>query len=297
MDPRRGPGRRTMLPLAAAMILVATPRVVASETAVVQGTAKAADGVSIAYDVRGTGETALVFIHCWSCDRTFWKGQVDAFAADYRVVALDLGGHGASGRDRQTWTIPGLAGDVQAVVEALDLKRAILVGHSMGGPVALEAARRMPQRVVGVVLVDTIHNAETAPPPELFDQIGARLQSDFKGTMAEFIHSMFPQGADPAIADWVIGKATATDPKISRELFLDFKNFDAKRALSAVHVPIRAVNASPPIVPATAIEINRKYADFDAVQVEGVGHFLMLEKPQVFNARLRDLLAAFPSRP
>ena len=118
----------------------------------------------ITYDVRGTGDTALVFVHCWSCDRTFWKYQLAAFADDYRVAAIDLPGHGESGADRDEWTIAGLGDDVARVVEQLGLRRVILVGHSMGGPVSLEAARRLPGRVLGVIAVDTLHNAEFKYP-------------------------------------------------------------------------------------------------------------------------------------
>jgi pimeloyl-ACP methyl ester carboxylesterase len=113
-------------------------------------TLTAPDGVRIVYDDRGQGATALVFVHCWSCDRTFWREQADVFSDGYRVVTLDLAGHGESGKNRKTWTVAGLGGDVRAVVEKLGLKRVILVGHSMGGPVSLDAARQLRGRVVGV---------------------------------------------------------------------------------------------------------------------------------------------------
>ncbi len=79
-----------------------------------------------------------MFIHCFACDRSYWHNQLEAFAQKHKVVSLDLGGHGASTRDRQEWSILGLGGDVLAVVDGLRLKRVILVGHSMGGLVALK---------------------------------------------------------------------------------------------------------------------------------------------------------------
>src|SRR5207253_2374491 len=116
-----------------------------------QRTIRADDGLSIVCEVRGKGDTALVFLHGWCGDRAYWKNQVGVFAADYRVVAIDQAGHGESGKDRQAWTADGLAGDVEAVVKALGLKRVILVGHSMGGLVALLAAKRMPGTFVAVI--------------------------------------------------------------------------------------------------------------------------------------------------
>src|SRR5262245_48775071 len=133
----------------------------------VKKTVKASDGLSIACDVRGKGETALVFLHGWGGDREYWKNQADAFAADYTVVTVDQAGHGASGKDRKTWTIESLAGDVESVVKDLGLKRVILVGHSMGGPVALMAAKKLPGTVVAVVGVDTLQDAEMKRPEEL----------------------------------------------------------------------------------------------------------------------------------
>ena len=73
------------------------------------------DGVMIHYDVAGQGDTALVFVHCWSGDRTYWSEMMKRFAGDYRVVAMDLGGHGESGLGRDDWTIPAFGADVAAV--------------------------------------------------------------------------------------------------------------------------------------------------------------------------------------
>src|SRR5436853_7219288 len=90
----------------------------------VKKTVRADDGLSLVCEVRGQGDTALVFLHGWCGDRAYWKHQADAFAGDYRVVTLDQAGHGESGKDRKAWTVGGLAGDVEAVVKALGLRRA-----------------------------------------------------------------------------------------------------------------------------------------------------------------------------
>ena len=79
-------------------------------------TFRADDGLEIVGEVRGRGDAALVFLHGWCGDREYWKHQVEVFAADYRVVALDQAGHGESGKGRKAWTADGLAGDVEAVV-------------------------------------------------------------------------------------------------------------------------------------------------------------------------------------
>jgi pimeloyl-ACP methyl ester carboxylesterase len=261
-----------------------------SAPAVIQGSVPASDGVSIAYDVRGKGDTSLVFVHCWACDRSFWHNQLDVFAENYKVVSLDLGGHGASGTDRRAWTILGLAGDVQAVVESLGLKRVILVGHSMGGPVSLEAARRMSGRVVSVILVDTIQNAEVGATREQADKLGTQLQADFKNTMGEFVRAAFTKEADPKVVDWAVSKASSANRQVALALLRDFPNLNLQQLLGSVKVPVRGLNSAPPMGPPTAVDVNRKYADYDAVILQDVGHFMMLERPDAFNAQLAKLL-------
>ncbi len=265
---------------------------------VTQGTVNAPDGVSIAYDIRGSGDTALVFVHCWACDRSFWRWQLDAFAGDYRVVAVDLGGHGESGTNRTAWSLLELGGDVQAVVEALDLEHVILVGHSMGGPVALEAAHRMAGRVLGVVCVETMHNAEARVNPEQNEQAVRAMEENYPETIAGFIPMAFLDGADSAVVEWVIEKAVATHRPAAIGLVRDVVNLDPAALLSAAGVPVRAINAAPmpPAIPRTEIDINRRYADFDATIMEGVGHFPMLERPEEFNASLREVLEGFEAR-
>ena len=275
-----------------ASALLAFASLASAAPAVKTGSVLAPDGVRIVYDERGQGATALVFVHCWSCDRSFWREQADVFADRYRVVTLDLAGHGESGKDRKTWTILGLAGDVRAVVEKLNLKKVILIGHSMGGPVALEAARLLHGRVVGVVPVDTLHNAEQQFPAQLIDQMAGALEADYPGTIEKFMGSMLPKDADPTVRDFVLGKSKAAYRPAVLALMRDFANLDFKKLFAGAGVPIRAINAKPPLSQPTQIESNRKYADFDAVLIEGVGHFLQLERPKEFNDDLAKFAAA-----
>ena len=157
------------------------------------------DGIPIAYTVAGEGPVALLFIHGWACDRYYWASQLYDFADTHTVVTVDLAGHGDSGADREEWTLLSLARDVQAVVDHLDLRSVILVGHSMGGPVALEAARLMPDRVVGVVGVDTLHDVG-ADSGDAWERIFARYEAGFSSTCTEFVKGMFLEDADARCA-------------------------------------------------------------------------------------------------
>src|SRR5262245_42910654 len=163
----------------------------------VSGTATSPDRIPIRYHAAGKGDPALVFIHCGGCERGFWDAQVAHFAAKHRVVALDLAGHGQSGGGRKDWTMPAFGQDVVSVVEALGLKRVVLIGHSIGGPVVLEAARRMPGRVAGLVLVDTLVNFEQKFPAEEMEKALSALQADYRGTTTAMLSQLFFSASTP----------------------------------------------------------------------------------------------------
>ena len=91
--------------------------------------------INIAYIKKGNKDTALVFVHGWCINKEYWQKQIDDFSKEYTVVAIDLGGHGESGRNRNSWTIDDFANDVVTVIDSLHLNKVILVGHSMGGEI------------------------------------------------------------------------------------------------------------------------------------------------------------------
>ena len=241
------------------------------------GQVRSFDGVPIAYTAAGSGEGALLFIHGWACDRQYWSAQIDTFAAGQQVIAVDLAGHGDSGRGRAEWTIESLGRDVQAVVSALDLPSVVLIGHSMGGLVALEAARLMPDRVVGVIGVDALHDAGWQVDPAALAELLAGLREDFAGRCRDLVKPLFLEDADPELVEEVTADMCDAPPEIAIELFARAQNHNLGAALAAVRVPVRAINGS---VAPTRIEANREYdPDFDALVMEGVGHFPMLERP------------------
>ncbi len=252
------------------------------------GSVAAPDGVSIAYTVSGEGSPALIFIHGWMCDQTFWSAQVDAFASTNTVVTVDIAGHGLSGTNREGWPLLAFGGDVQAVVEHLDLDEAVLIGHSMGGSTALEAARLMPDRVIGVVAVDSLQDADAKYDPDQLNTALASYEKDFAGTCLQFTTSMFLENADPALVERVTTDMCDASPEIAIALLREFFNYELGPALAAVNVPVRYINAD--MYP-TNPEVNQKYnPDFSGFIVPNVGHFLMMEKPEEFNELLKQVV-------
>lgn len=256
---------------------------------------KAADGVPIQYSVAGKGDPALVFIHCWGCNRGFWENQVAEFSKTNRVVTIDLPGHGGSGVGRTNWSVESYGDDVKTVVTKLDLKRVVLVGSSMGGSIALEATKRMPDRVVAIVPVDTLHNVDDKVPPDQLDAVFKQMQADYKNATTGLMNQFFFSPTTPAaVKERVINEAISRQPEVALAILKGVFSYDSAAGLREVKVPVRAINADR--VP-TNVEANRKYApQFDAVIIKGTGHYPMLEDPARFNQMLAEILRNLPQK-
>jgi pimeloyl-ACP methyl ester carboxylesterase len=293
--------RRPLLALAAIAILAATacgknetpapvptasPGAKAEKPASRDGRAESADGTSIAYTDTGTGDGALVFVHCWSCDRSYWEAQVEDLARDYRVVTVDLAGHGDSGADRKDWTIEAFGHDVEAVVNALKLRTVVLIGHSMGGFVVIEAARLLPGRVIGLIGVDTLHDVEMKFPKDETERMVKGLERDFAGTCKPFVKSMFLESSEAELVTEVTDDMCSAPPPIAIASLRAATSYDAAAGLDAAKVPLRCINGTH--IP-TNVETNQKHTpSFHVYPIENTGHFPMLERPVEFNRILRQ---------
>ena len=264
-----------------------------TQTGATTGNVPASDGVPINYAVQGKGDVALVFVHCWGCNRHLWDNQVAEFSKQYQVVTIDLPGHGESGKERKTWSVESYGDDVKTVVTKLKLKRVVLVGSSMGGPIALEAGKRMPDRVVAIVPVDTLQNVETKLPPEQVEGVLNQLRADFKGTTTALMNQFFFSSSTPdAVKTRVLADMHSLNPETAIAILKGIFAYDSAPALKEVKVPIRAINSDLTL---TNLEVNRKYApQFDVVIIKGTGHYPMLEDPARFNTMLSDILQKLP---
>jgi pimeloyl-ACP methyl ester carboxylesterase len=246
-----------------------------------------ADGVPIVYEQYGTNRPALILVHGWSCDRSYWQAQTTALADSFTVVTLDLGGHGESGADRSAWTIASFGADVAAVVERLQLDDIILVGHSMGGDVILEAARRLPGRVRGLVWVDTYKELPVSRTTEQLESFIATLQENFPRATQNLVRSMFVAESNAELVDRVAKDMASAPPTIavpSVKSALMYAN-EVPAVLKELNLPVFAINPEQPASNTAAL---RQFG-VELVTMSGVGHFLMMERPARFNAILSDV--------
>lgn len=252
-----------------------------------------ADGVPIAYEVQGRGEPTLVFIHGWSCDGRYWRAQAPHFAQNHRTVTIDLAGHGHSGLQRDNYSMAAFGEDIRAVVEDIDAEQVVLIGHSMGGAVSIAAALLMPERVVGLVGVDTFQDLGQRPGPEEVDAWITPLREDFVAGAGPFVASMLVDSTDPALRDWVIADMTTAPPSVALSAMENMLEVagddDTLTELAKLEIPVVSINAD--LWP-TNIEGNReRLPTFEAVIIPGTDHFLHMAEPETFNAELVRVLA------
>ncbi len=251
-------------------------------------TCAAPDGVKIVYSAAGKGEPALVFIHGGLANRTFWDGQLKAFSDRYRVIALDLPGHGDSGSNRTKWGIPEFGADVAAVCEAENLKKVILIGNSLGGPVAIEAALLLTGKAVGVIGVDTFQDLDYFYTTEQARQRAEAFRKDYKGSVKEMVKALFHKDADPEIIADAERRMAKTPPEAAYQMFMGMANYNPADSARKLTVPLRAVNGD--LYPTNFAAVRKIKRDFDAVIMPHTGHYPMLEFPEEFNRNLIEIV-------
>lgn len=254
---------------------------------------ESADGVPISYEVHGAGEPTLVFVHGWSCDGRYWREQVSRFSRDHRVVVVDLAGHGHSGLGREVYSMAAFGEDVRTVVEDAGAEEVVLVGHSMGGPVSVEAAHLMRDAVVGIVGVDTFQDVGEQRKAEDVEAFLSPLREDFRSEAKIFVSQMFVGSTDAALRDWVVADMAAAPPRVAisalEQMLSPSIEGRSGEAFEGLETPVVAINAD--LWP-TNVEGNRQHIDrFEAVILEGTDHFLHMAKPDDFNAALADVIA------
>ena len=248
--------------------------------------AASVDGIPIHSTVRGSGPKTIVFVHGWTCDETSWREQVPFFEKNYRVITLDLPGHGQIGSPTNgPLTMELFARSIEAVRVEAKAGKIVLVGHSMGTPVIREYARLYPSNVAALVPVDGIlhlSGSGNAPNPDRM-----KGPEGLKNREA-MIRRMFGKSATPAIQEHIL------------KMMLAAPETTAYQAMAATFA---APNWTEETVAVPALGI---YADHSAsddpgyfkkifpngstVEVQGTGHFVMMEKPAEFNKLLADFL-------
>jgi sigma-B regulation protein RsbQ len=253
------------------------------------------DNAVIDYQVTGSGDITLLFVHGSYNDQAYWKKQVEYFKNNYTVVTLDLPGHGRSGKDRKRWTIEGFAKDVEAVITELNLKNVVLIGHSMGAGIALMVATSFPEPLSGFIAIDYFKNAATPMMPDYKQQaasIEEKLKTDFANTNEQYARmALFTKQTPGKITDKVTGDyRNAYKPMAVQTTPAIFTIFESeKELLPKLKFKLYLINVD--YMP-TNEEPLKQYAGsgYEVLHMKGTSHFPMLEDPDGLNRLLEQAI-------
>ena len=239
-----------------------------------------------------TPDATVILVHGWSCDSTYWSEQLPALRRHFDVITIDLAGHGKTPATRADFSMASFGRDVAEVVAQLPAGQPIvLVGHSMGGPVAVEAALLLGERVRGVIGVDTFASIGL-PKPSAVENAArlAAFERDFRSTTYAFVsQSFFRADADPSLRERIANDMASADPKVALAAIQGLNDWDGTQRLPLLKQPIATINADQ--VPLDAARLQRYAPSFQQITLAGQGHFLMMENPTRFNPVLIETIS------
>ncbi len=252
--------------------------------------AASVDGFNIHSTVTGAGSKTVILVHGYTCDETTWTKQVPALAKQYRVVTLDLPGHGKSDSPKDgKFSMDLFARAVEAVRAEVKVDRVVLVGHSMGTPVILRYAYLYPQRIIALVFAEGLMPIPPAQAAAMTNQ-GAMMAGPNGRTVREaMIHSFFVAGTSPEVQTKVLNMMLAA-PEATAVGAMNASREPAGQTTDIHMVPILAIYAGPSHI-ASRADVLLHFPNAEYTEISGTGHFLMLENPDEFNRILLAFLA------
>jgi pimeloyl-ACP methyl ester carboxylesterase len=269
--------------IVAALLLTISPVVAADSGGVSRSTEL--DGAKIHYTDYGAGENALLFVHGWACDETFWSGQASALGAKFHVITIDLPGHGQSDKPQIAYTMDLYARAIDAVLRDAKVKAATLIGHSNGTPVIRQFYRKYPEKTRALVVVDGA--LRPFGDKAMMEKFVARLKApNYEETAGKMIEGMTSPIQDVALRE-KIKTAMLRTPQYVAATEFDSTLDDALWKPDKISVPVLMILAKQPGWSAEYEHFVRGIVtDLDYQVWEGVSHFLMMERPGQFNSAL-----------
>ncbi|MFH2133502.1 MAG: alpha/beta hydrolase [bacterium] len=265
------------------------------------------NGFTMDYDRFGSkDQPTVVLVHGITCDSSDWAAQGEHLQQNYDVIAVNLNGHGRSATRLERCTMNHYAEDIVAITEQLAVSPAILVGHSMGSRVVLQAAVDRPDLFKSVVLVDGSRLAD----PESLNTVISNFQSKIESTgygpfMQAFFEHTFFDDVRTELKNRVIDRAMRFEELKGVTLFKEIMRWDANFcdiATDSLSLPVFAIQTTSIADDGSRIPLQlgqrnawlelleRKLKKLNITVIPGAGHFPMLDHPGLFNSRLEKIL-------
>ena len=250
----------------------------------------------IAYTKQGNADTTLLFIHGWCINRTYWDRQLAFFSPRYTVVSLDLPGFGESGKSLGSdWRFSQYTADVDTLIQQLKLKNIVIIGHSMSGDLVLDYTRKHPEKIVGLIGIDNLHQpasrlneAQLLEVETFFDLMISKYDSIVQTMM---VPQLFQPATDSITRARVTNDILQTPPEIAVKVLKENSLFSQQQqsAMQSLRIPLMLLNSDA--YPVSADSLNKYCKQGYMIEtIKGSGHYPMLEQPAAFNQALQRLL-------
>jgi pimeloyl-ACP methyl ester carboxylesterase len=246
-------------------------------------------GLRLSYEEAGSGDPAIVFVHGWTCNRTYFLPQLDHFRKNHRVLGVDLRGHGSSDAPEGEYSMSCLADDVVWICEELGISGAVGVGHSMGAVVVLEMAARHPGLLSSLVLVDAAPIAPSAEVAVLLSGLADALAGpDAQSVRRSFSEMLFLPTDDPEFKARVMDEMLTVPGHVATGCFRSLASWESEAALKALQVPVLAIHADQPINDPD--RLTALCPTLTNTRTPGVGHFNQLLAPSEVNKLIEEFI-------
>jgi pimeloyl-ACP methyl ester carboxylesterase len=248
---------------------------------------------ALSIDDGGRGGLPVIFVHSLAGNTSQWSAQLEHLRTSRRAIALDLRGHGRSKPPADgDYAIKSLAADIDTIVGRIGLAEFVLVGHSMGGIVALAYADDHPARVAGILLVDPAGDVRKVPADDIRQFMGAIDSGAYTEAIEDWWNQMLA-GSDDAIRSRVIQDLRNTPQETVVGIFKATLQYDPLPALGGYRGPILSIitpfNDAP-------YSLHRLHPALPHRKFHGTGHWLQLDKPVEFNRLLDEFLLSVEKR-
>ncbi|HEY3739093.1 MAG TPA: alpha/beta hydrolase [Bryobacteraceae bacterium] len=230
---------------------------------------------------------AIVLIHGWTCSAAFWRLQSTDLSLLYRVISIDLPGHGKSDKPKNIeYTVPLFSAAIDAVMRDAHVNRAMIAGHSMGVPVAMQAIVDHPERFIGFVAVDGAVWRPKGPRtrPSLFAQ---HLRSDYIGTATANLEAMFVAATPPELRDEIRERMLSTPSYVAASASENLSESDVWTHMPTSIPTLVIVSGRQKDEDRRAL-YQEYFTNLQFELWEEAGHFLMMEQPARFNQLVVD---------
>jgi len=247
---------------------------------------------TIAYYDNEKDGTTLLFIHGAFINKGYWDEQLSAFSSAYRVVALDLAGHGHSSHRGSDWTFKKYGSDVNEFIKKLSLRNVIIIGHSNGADIMLEVVTLNNAEIIGIIAVDYFKNVGVPIPEKLINQTIESLKADFANTSENYAKQrLLTPGTDKTIADKVIRDYRTMDPEVGIPFNESGFNYGNRETELLKKLPLKLYLINADYLPTSEKNLEKQTGDnYELNVISGSSHFPMIEEPEAFNEVLDRII-------